>query len=179
MSTMHVYSETSSEAIEVFEDPREIGLELLKMGIHYERWTTSATLAKNPTDEEVLEAFNNSVERIKEENDFATADIVSLHPDHPQKDELRKKFLSEHTHKEDEVRFFVEGQGLFYLHLKDKVYGVRCNAGDYLSIPANTPHWFDMGGQPNFRCIRFFTDSECWVAHYTGSDIADNYPLFE
>ena len=62
MSTMHVYSETSSEPIKVYEDPREIGLELLKMGIHYERWTTSATLADNSTDEEVLEAFNNSVE---------------------------------------------------------------------------------------------------------------------
>jgi cupin superfamily acireductone dioxygenase involved in methionine salvage len=28
------------------------------------------------------------------------------------------------------------------------VYAVLCKAGDLLSVPANTTHWFDMGTRP-------------------------------
>ena len=34
---------------------------------------------------------------------------------------MRQKFLSEHTHDDDEVRFFVEGAGAFYLRNDDTV----------------------------------------------------------
>ena len=33
----------------------------------------------------------------------------------------RSKFLAEHRHAEDEVRFFVAGRGCFYLHLEPEV----------------------------------------------------------
>ncbi|VEA72042.1 Acireductone dioxygenase (Fe(2+)-requiring) [Serratia rubidaea] len=68
-----------------------------------------------------------------------------MRPDHPQREALRQKFLSEHTHGEDEVRFFVEGAGLFCLHLNQRVYQILCEKNDLISVPAHTPHWFDMG----------------------------------
>ena len=40
--------------------------------------------------------------------------------------EMRQKFLNEHTHADFEVRFFVDGSGLFYLHVGDRVYLVLC-----------------------------------------------------
>ena len=61
-----------------------------------------------------------------------------------------------------ELRFFVDGRGLFYLHLGDKVYCVLCEQGDLISVPANTTHWFDMGANPRFKCIRFFTTPDGW-----------------
>jgi 1,2-dihydroxy-3-keto-5-methylthiopentene dioxygenase len=91
---------------------------------------------------------------------------------------LRAKFLSEHTHSEDEVRFFVRGQGLFSMHIENNIYSIMCCGGDLISVPANTPHWFDMGEEPNFTCIRMFNNQAGWVAKYTGSDIANNYPNF-
>ena len=98
-----------------------------------------------------------------------------MNPTHPQKDEFRQKFLSEHTHSEDEVRFFVAGQGLFSLHIGENVYEVLCSQGDLISVPANTPHWFDMGPEPSFIAIRLFNNPEGWVANFTGSDIADHF----
>jgi 1,2-dihydroxy-3-keto-5-methylthiopentene dioxygenase len=87
--------------------------------------------------------------------------------------------LSEHIHTEDEVRFFVDGCGLFYLHIGDKVYSVLCEKGDFLSVPANTKHWFDLGGEPNLAAIRFFNNEAGWVAQYTGSEIAKQFPKLD
>jgi cupin superfamily acireductone dioxygenase involved in methionine salvage len=52
--------------------------------------------------------------------------------------QARQKFLAEHTHDDDEDRFFARGAGVFYLHVDGKAYGVLCEAGDLLSIPENT-----------------------------------------
>ncbi|HSO84145.1 MAG TPA: cupin, partial [Thiocapsa sp.] len=80
---------------------------------------------------------------------------------------------------EFEVRFFVEGSGLFYLHTNGRVYAVICEQGDLISVPDSTTHWFDMGPRPHFTAIRFFTNPEGWVANFTGSDIASRFPRFE
>jgi len=73
----------------------------------------------------------------------------------------------------------VDGQGQFYIHQNDKVYSVLCEQGDLISVPANTPHWFDMGPNPSFKCIRLFTTPEGWVANFTGSRIAQRFPRLE
>jgi hypothetical protein len=48
-----------------------------------------------------------------------------------------------------------------------------------ITVPAGTPHWFDMGPRPRFMAIRLFTNPEGWVAHYTGSGIAARFPRHE
>jgi 1,2-dihydroxy-3-keto-5-methylthiopentene dioxygenase len=102
-----------------------------------------------------------------------------MHPEHPQKEALRAKFLEEHRHNEDEVRFFVAGQGLFTLHIDDHVYAVLCEKDDLISVPAGTPHWFDMSESPSFVAIRLFDNPDGWVAHFTGVDIAQRFPRLE
>ena len=92
---------------------------------------------------------------------------------------MRAKFLEEHTHKEGEVRFFVDGSGLFSLHVGGKVYEVLCRKGDLISVPDNTTHWFDMGPAPEFVAIRFFTNPDGWIGDFTGSDIAQRFPRYE
>jgi cupin superfamily acireductone dioxygenase involved in methionine salvage len=56
------------------------------------------------------------------------------------------------------------------------VYQVLCEKNDLISVPAGTPHWFDMGSEPNFTAIRIFDNPEGWVAQFTGDAIADAYP---
>jgi len=56
---------------------------------------------------------------------------------------------------------------------------VLCTKGDLISVPANTPHWFDMGPNPNFTAIRLFNNPEGWVANFTGSDIAQRFNRLE
>ena len=42
-----------------------------------------------------------------------TADVISVDGNTPNLPGIREKFVREHTHSEDEVRVFVEGQGFF------------------------------------------------------------------
>src|SRR3546814_18159598 len=53
---------------------------------------------------------------------FVSIDVVSIQPDSPQAETARGKFLSEHTHADFETRFFVDGQGAFYIRANGKVF---------------------------------------------------------
>ena len=125
--------------------------------------------------EEIIAAYRGDIDRLIAEEGYKTVDVISLSADHPDKSTLREKFWHEHTHSEDEVRFFVAGSGLFTMHLASGVFEVLCTAGDFISVPAGTKHWFDMGPEPAFACIRLFDDPSGWVADYTGEQIAGSY----
>lgn len=180
MSELTVFDEgDAARALVHTRDFEAIRRELDAVGVRFERWEARQPLQPGAGQEEILEAYQASVERLMKERGFKTADVVRMVPDHPDKVALRDKFLNEHTHIEDEVRFFVEGRGLFIIHEAGRVFNVLCEQGDLIGIPDGTPHWFDMGPQPHFTAIRLFTNTEGWVAHHTGSDIASRFPGFE
>ena len=166
-------------------DLASLGLFLPKLGEHRvialpEPWRQAATqIQPGANQDEVINAYRVQIDRLMSEGGYVTVDVISLNSDHPQKAELRAKFLDEHRHGEDEVRFFVAGRGLFTLHIGDYVYAVLCEKNDLISVPAGTPHWFDMGEHPQFVAIRLFNNPEGWVANFTGEDIADRFPRLE
>lgn len=178
MSFLKIYDEQARE-IERIDDHQSIVTRLRDIDVMFERWTANSTLTPEASQEEVLAAYDAQVQQLNAQYGFSTVDVVALRPDHPERDAMRKKFLDEHTHDDFEVRFFVEGHGIFYLHVNSRVYAVLCEQGDLISVPAATRHWFDMGSMPNFRCIRFFTTPEGWVGNFTGSDIARGFPTFD
>ena len=160
-------------------DPDRIRAGLQPIGVDFQRWEASAPVAAGDPPEKIMEAYRADIDRLVAERGFRSVDVVSIAPDNPQREQMRTKFLDEHFHKEDEVRFFVDGSGLFTLHVDGKVYEVLCEKGDLISVPDGTTHWFDMGPEPRFVAIRFFTDPEGWVGHFTGSDIATRFPRYE
>jgi 1,2-dihydroxy-3-keto-5-methylthiopentene dioxygenase len=180
MSFLHVYHEADGEqpVLSTHEGER-IAAELSAHGVRFERWTLCSRLAPDADLDGILAAYADDIERLKQDGGFATADVMGVQPDHPDKAMLRQEFLDEHRYNEDEARFFVRGSGIFYLHLDQRVYVIGCEAGDLMSVPAGTPHWFDMGPVPDFLVIRLFTDSQDWVAKMTGSDIAARFPRYE
>lgn len=180
MSRLDIFTaEQTQTPIESITDLAQIQHALDAQGVLFERWTPIAPVKPGDEPSEILAAFAPQIEQLQQRGGYQTVDVISLSADHPEKDALRKKFLSEHTHSEDEVRFFVAGSGLFCLHLDDKVYQVLCEKNDLISVPAKTKHWFDMGSQPNFVAIRLFTDPNGWIANYTGDDIAEHYPILD
>ena len=180
MTTLTVWNETAPEQPEtVTKVPEEIADILGRSGVLFERWTAGAALPPGAGQDAVLAAYADEVARLRAEGGYAVADVVRLARGTPDTAPVRAKFLSEHTHSEDEVRFFVEGSGAFYLRLDGKVYQVICEQDDLLSVPAGTRHWFDMGPDPFFCAIRLFTDAEGWVAQFTGDDIADRFPTYQ
>jgi 1,2-dihydroxy-3-keto-5-methylthiopentene dioxygenase len=180
MSRLRIFHE-SNPAVPSFisDDTPVMAAKLRDIGVRFEQWEANRPIAPGATQDEVLSAYRADVDRLIAENGFKSVDVVSVTPAHPQREALRQKFLEEHFHREDEVRFFVGGSGLFTLHVRDQVYEVRCEQGDLLGIPDGTTHWFDMGPEPSFVAIRFFLQPDGWVGHFTGSDIARRFPRYE
>ncbi len=130
------------------------------------------------SDADVLQGHDRWLKPFMEKNGYRTADVIRVTAETPNLPAIRDKFLREHTHSEDEVRFFVEGEGLFWFHKErpeEEVFSVRCAAGDLLTVPANTKHWFDLGPTPMVCAIRIFTDQAGWVPNYTQSGIEQRY----
>jgi 1,2-dihydroxy-3-keto-5-methylthiopentene dioxygenase len=176
MSNLRIYNEDTPESPKLdTSDGSRIAEELTKQGVRFERWEATVDISEEAGQDEIIEAYKPEVEKLMKEKGYKTYDVVNMFPDHPQKDAFRNKFNSEHIHSEDEVRFFVKGIGLFTLHLGKEVYEVTCEKNDLISVPAGTPHWFDMGDSPSFTCIRLFDSEEGWVANYTGSEIAKSF----
>jgi 1,2-dihydroxy-3-keto-5-methylthiopentene dioxygenase len=157
-------------------DHASMARELAAIGVGFEQWEASRPVAPGASPEAVMAAYRDDIDRLVRERGFRSVDVVSIAPDHPDREAMRAKFLDEHFHKEDEVRFFVAGSGLFTLHVGDKVYEILCERGDLIAVPDSTRHWFDMGPEPSFVAIRFFTEPDGWVGHFTGADIARRFP---
>ncbi len=163
--------------------PDEIAAALATIGVRFEQWTT-VDLPPGAGQDAVLAAYRKHVDKVVAEQGFVLVDVAALHPTGAPgwaatAAAARAKFLAEHTHADAEVRFFADGAGIFYLHIGDEVHAVLCEAGDLLSVPADTTHWFDMGTDPSFTAIRFFHDPDGWVGDFTGSDIASRFPDFD
>jgi 1,2-dihydroxy-3-keto-5-methylthiopentene dioxygenase len=180
MSRLRIFHESRPDTPE-FESREHAAIaeRLRGIGVRFERWQAAQPVAPGASQDEVLAAYASDIERLKAEGGYQAVDVVSLNPEHPDRAALRQKFLNEHTHAEDEVRFFVGGSGLFTLHPDERVYEVLCEAGDLISVPANTRHWFDMSEQPYFIAIRLFNNPAGWVANFTGTDIAERFPRYE
>ena len=180
MSRLRIFNDTDpGQPRFTSSDGQAIATELAKIGVTFERWKANAPIEPGATPEQVMDAYRTDIDRLVAERGFRSVDVVSIAPDHPDRAAIRSKFLDEHFHKEDEVRFFVAGSGLFTLHVGDKVFEVLCEAGDLIAVPDGTTHWFDMGPEPSFVAIRFFTEPDGWVGHFTGTDIAQKFPRYE
>jgi 1,2-dihydroxy-3-keto-5-methylthiopentene dioxygenase len=179
-STLRVYDETDpSQPLVDTTDRAEIARILAAQKIVFERWDASAPLTADSDQAAILDAYAADIERLKRDFGYTTVDVIRVTKDTPNVPALREKFLNEHTHSEDEVRFFVEGGASFYLRTGGKVYQAICTRGDLIGVPANTTHWFDMGPAPEFAAIRLFVDPSGWVANFTGNDIASRFPKYE
>ena len=180
MSSLSVYHVSSpdlpNKVLTHFDD---IAATLAEQGIRFERWSAATRIEPGASQQEVIEAYREQVDRLMTEQGYLSVDVISLNRDHPEKAELRARFLDEHRHGEDEVRFFVAGRGLFSLHIDDYVYAVLCERNDLISLPAGTAHWFDMGEEPHLVAIRLFSSPKGWAAQPTGDAIASQFPRLE
>jgi 1,2-dihydroxy-3-keto-5-methylthiopentene dioxygenase len=185
MTILNVFAEQDARAILRTDDTARIAELLSPYGIQLEHWASYRPLGPDANSDAIIDAYRAEVDKVCAEGGYRLVDVARMNPDDsdpgwPAKaDEARRRFLNEHVHAEDEVRYFVEGRGCFYLHLGDRVYAVVCEAGDLMSVPANTTHWFDMGSRPEFCAIRFFEEPDGWIADFTGSAISSTMPTFD
>lgn len=149
----------------------EIKAYLADIGIGYEVWNSGHDVNLEASNADILEAYAAEIEELKASGGYVTADVIDVKPDTPGLDAMLNKFNKEHWHDEDEVRFIIEGRGLFHIRPKDggDVVGITVDAGDLIRVPAGTWHWFDLCEDKRIRAIRLFQDAGGWTPHYTES----------
>lgn len=171
MALVHIPVEDRS-----FDSPSEVNEFLNPFGIQFENWDVAGRISDDATDEQILEAYHDEIERLKEAGGFVTADVINVNPETPGLDEMLAKFDKEHTHSEDEVRFTVEGNGVFHIHPDNgPVFSITVGAGDLINVPKGTKHWFNLCSDKKIRCIRLFEDKSGWTPHYIENGVHDDF----
>ncbi len=154
----------------------QIAAYLAEFGIEYDRWTAERQIAANAPPEEILRAYAEEIDALRARGGYVTADVIDVNPETPGLDAMLAKFNREHWHSEDEVRFIVAGRGLFHIHPKHgAVVAIEVEAGDLISIPRETWHWFDLCSDRRIRAIRLFQDMQGWTPYYTDSGVDQDF----
>lgn len=177
MAVLKIYKD--KKLLDETHDQGFIKKALAVKGIGFENWDIDPRIKDDTSTEEIGLVYKTQIEKVLKDNSFSNFDIVNIKPNLSGLEELKKKFIPEHVHDDNEVRFFIDGEGLFCINQDEAIYQLLCQRGDYIAVPAKTKHWFDMGTKADFKCIRFFENKDGWVAKYTGSSISTEYPLFD
>lgn len=145
-------------------------------GIEYDHWASDYEVPADAPPEEILRAHAKEIDAMKARGGYVTADVIDVNPQTSGLEAMLAKFNREHWHDENEVRFTVAGRGLFHIHPKDHpVVAIEVEAGDLISIPRGTWHWFDLCSDRRIRAIRLFQDMQGWTPYYTESGIDQNF----
>src|SRR5690606_37651644 len=93
MSRLRIFTNDAPDApLLVSHDGDEIARELEQIGVTFERWQANAPIQAGASQEEVLAAYREDVDRLVAERGFSTVDVISIAPDNPQRVEMRRKF---------------------------------------------------------------------------------------
>lgn len=153
-------------------ETEEITQYLKNAGIDYEIWKPNA----NAPSDDVLSVYAVEIDRLRAAGGYVTADVIDVSPETPGLDEMLAKFNREHTHDDDEVRFILEGRGVFHIHPENgPVFSIEVTPGDLIRVPSNTKHWFNLCSERRIRAIRLFKDPAGWTPRYTESLVERKY----
>lgn len=153
-------------------EPEAVTKYLAGIGIDYERWAPAHDVPAGAPAEEILAVYASEIDRLKEGGGYVTADVIDVTPQTPGLDAMLAKFNREHTHDDDEVRFIIEGRGLFHIHPDNgPVAAIEVEAGDLIRVPSGTLHWFNLCDDRRIRAIRLFKDPTGWAPNYTDSGV--------
>lgn len=117
-----------------------------------------------------LDDYQPTIDSLKASKGYIQQDEINIRPDTPGLDELLKKFDDEHLHDEDEVRFVLEGEGIFDIRSSDDRWmRVRVEPGDLIVVPGGRYHRFELTPSRTMQCVRLFQDVSGWVPKYRAS----------
>ncbi len=162
----------------VINDFPTIQKRLAGIGIHLNAWTApqdaraqSLLEQKSLSDgekEELLRAVDNRFDTLKRDHGYTTRDMIVIHEDIPGIGDMLAKFDRVHYHTDDEVRYILAGRGYFgFVEPSGKQFLLEVSAGDYINVPANTEHWFEMKDSKRIKAVRYFIDTSGWTPVYT------------
>lgn len=156
---------------------------LARLGITLNAWSAPAgaraqeLLAKqslaDAEKEELLGSVEQRFEQLKREKGYQTRDMIVIHEGIPNLKEMLAKFEKIHYHTDDEVRYILAGRGYFgFVEPDGGQFLLEVSAGDYINVPANAEHWFEMRDSKRIKAVRYFIDTSGWTPVYTERSMA-------
>ncbi|PLT33159.1 acireductone dioxygenase [Bacillus sp. V5-8f] len=154
-------------------EEQEVKQFLDKQGVLYEHWDMDKLpkhlrenfILSDEQKREILAVFDSEVRSLAKRRGYEQWDIIALSEATPNLDELLTKFEKVHVHTEDEVRAITAGNGVFTIKGDNGYFDVELSAGDVISVPVNTPHFFTLMQNRQVVAVRLFIDATGWVAH--------------
>ncbi|MEL7037328.1 MAG: cupin domain-containing protein [Cyanobacteria bacterium J06592_8] len=176
MAVLHLEDGTTYTQLE------DISPQLEPLNVHLNRWPVGdssqlqALLKKDALDEtekeQVLQELDQYFEQLKQTAGYRSRDLIALHPDIPNLEGFLTKFQSCHTHEADEVRYIIDGEGVFgFVCLDGSQMELTIQPEEYINVPAGTEHWFHLTKSKRIKAVRYFTTTEGWVPEYTETKI--------
>ena len=147
---------------------------LEKQGVLYERWDTSKLPLELQTNfqlndeqkKKILDIYDEEIKDLAARRGYKIWDVITLSDSTPNLDDLLNKFEEVHTHSEDEIRAIVGGKGIFVIKGPEEIgyFDVELEAGDVISVPENTNHFFTLMDNRKIIAVRLFIEENGWVA---------------
>jgi len=167
---------------QTFTNLADIGRELSPLNIQLNRWVVGINPSLPPllakaslTDQEketVLRSLDGYFNHLQQTADYQSRDLIVLHPEIPNLDDLLAKFERIHTHADAEVRYIIDGEGVFGFVCPDgSQMELLIQAEEYINVPPGTEHWFYLTPQRRIKAVRYFSGTEGWVPYYTNREI--------
>lgn len=162
-------------------DLQEISQELAPLKVQLSYWPiendqVQVLLDKQALDDEekeqVLVGLDRYFDPLKASHGYVSRDLIVLHPDVPNLDTLLSKFNPVHTHADDEVRYIVDGEGVFgFVRPDGSQVELTMQPQEFINVPAGTEHWFYLTASRRVKAVRYFIGTDGWVPEYTNTAI--------
>ncbi len=157
-----------------------IAAELAPLNIGLNHWSTGPEIQglldqKALTDDEkeqVLVGLDRYFEQLKADLGYTSRDLIVLHSEVPNLDVMLAKFDKVHTHADDEVRYIVDGEGIFgFVRPDGSQVELTVQPEEYINVPAGTEHWFCLTPSRRVKAVRYFAGTDGWTPEYTSTAI--------
>ena len=164
-----------------YTDLDAIGRELAPLNLVLNQWPVGEVTAKlllakaslsETEKEELLKSLDHYFAQLQQEAGYQSRDLIVLNPETPNLESLLAKFATCHTHADDEVRYIIDGEGVFgFVRPDGSQVELTVQPEEYINVPAGTEHWFHLTAMKRVKAVRYFTGTAGWVPEYTGTPI--------
>lgn len=159
-----------------------INRKLRPLKIQLEHWVPNQTahlaslLKKDLLTEleqiEILQFYDDYFHSLEVVRDYVARDLLVLHPHGELLRSHLQKFSRFHIHNDDEGRYVVDGECIFgFVDSEGQPLELTVQAEEFIQVPVNTEHWFNLTDLQRVKVIRFFTVLDGWSTQYTGRTI--------
>lgn len=174
------HSSNTRQPVKLLNHHEDIVRELASIDVVFEQRKLAAAVTTETTVDEVLAAYQQETDRLREQHGYVLVDVLQLDEARPEKERIaqRAELLAERI-AGAQAWLLVAGRGLFHFRVGEQVFALMCDKGDLLLLPEAIRYWFDAGENPRMTALRLLADEGGSIGERTGEDPASQYPVFD